>query len=112
MERKNCPNCGAVYEINEIKCPYCGTSYFDLSSLNLDNQEPFYLKIKVNGMVLTQLVKPTICQINMESNNVDIIGGTQQQKITTCTISTTVNYNLNFEAISNPKNNTLITIHK
>lgn len=38
---KNCPNCGAPYDIQLNKCPYCGTSYFDLSALDLTNREPF-----------------------------------------------------------------------
>ena len=51
-EQKNCPNCGAPYDINQIKCPYCRTSYFDISSISLDN-EPIYLKIKYNGKFIT-----------------------------------------------------------
>lgn len=27
MERTNCPNCGAVMEPAETRCPYCGTPY-------------------------------------------------------------------------------------
>ena len=48
MTQKNCLNCGAPYDINENKCPYCGTSYYDLSALDLSNNEPCYLKIKIN----------------------------------------------------------------
>lgn len=48
---KNCPNCGAVYEIDKNKCPYCGTSYYDMSAIDFEDGEPFYLKIKtkMNG---------------------------------------------------------------
>lgn len=57
---KNCPNCGATYEIDKNKCPYCGTRYYDMSAVNFEDGEPFYLKIKteVNGktVYVTQLV--------------------------------------------------------
>ncbi len=39
---KNCPNCGAVYETDKNKCPYCGTSYFDMSFVDFTNGIPFY----------------------------------------------------------------------
>lgn len=47
MTQRNCPNCAAPYNIELNKCPYCGTSYYDLSALDLTAREPFYLKIKV-----------------------------------------------------------------
>jgi len=46
MKQTNCPNCGAPYEAELNKCPYCGTSYFDLSFIDFDATEPFYIKIK------------------------------------------------------------------
>lgn len=62
MRKRNYPNCGAPYDIELNKCPYCGTSYYDLSALDIDAREPFYLKIKsdLNGKLcyITQLVKP------------------------------------------------------
>lgn len=44
---RNCPNCGAVYEPEKNKCSYCGTSYFDMTAINIPAREPFYLKVKV-----------------------------------------------------------------
>ena len=42
----NCPNCGVPLDPNANKCSYCGTSYFDITSINIDDGEPFYLKLK------------------------------------------------------------------
>ena len=39
----NCPNCGAGIEGDKDKCPYCGTSYFDICGLQCDGT-PFILK--------------------------------------------------------------------
>ena len=69
MTQKNCLNCGAPYDINENKCPYCGTSYYDLSALDLSNNEPCYLKIKINhdgkNIFITQLVKPSFGEMKI-----------------------------------------------
>lgn len=53
---KNCPNCGAPYDVVLDKCPYCGTSYFDMSCIDVDGREPFYLKMRYRGRVFTSKV--------------------------------------------------------
>ena len=58
MENCNCPNCAAPLELGEYKCPYCGTLYLNLSMINFDKQEPFFLTIKKDGALITQKVKP------------------------------------------------------
>jgi hypothetical protein len=64
MSNRNCVNCGAPFNIELNKCPYCGTSYFDMSCLDLDSGKPFALKIKtkINGKncFITQMVRPLI----------------------------------------------------
>ena len=41
MNKLNCPNCGAPINPDNNKCSYCGTSYFDLSSIDVDTGKPF-----------------------------------------------------------------------
>ena len=65
-ENRNCPNCGAPYDVGLSKCPYCETSYFDLSCLQI-NGDPFYLKIKTtDGLVITQKCVLTSAQISVD----------------------------------------------
>lgn len=72
----NCLNCGAPFEANEEKCSYCGTSYYDMSALDINSDKPFMLKIKtkMNGMdcYITQLVRvlPS-ANIEMSAETVD-----------------------------------------
>lgn len=41
----NCPNCGAVIDrYKYIKCPFCGTDYFDFAPMEIGDS--FYIKIK------------------------------------------------------------------
>ena len=68
-ENRNCPNCGVPYDVGLSKCPYCGTSYFDLSCLQIDG-DPFYLKIRTtDGLVITQKCILTSAQINIEPHH-------------------------------------------
>lgn len=104
MMQRNCPNCGAPYDVELNKCPYCGTSYYDLSALDFSAQEPFYLKIKVdmNGSpcYITQLVRPRIDNISMEFNSdtVECRSGIGN-KVTEVIRSNSLITNLSFEAV-------------
>lgn len=64
-EVRNCNNCGATIELDKIKCPYCGTAYYDLSCMPL--HIPFYLKINVGTDV-----KPDIIETKVYLSNVAI----------------------------------------
>lgn len=47
MKNKNCPNCGAVYTLEDVKCPYCGTLYFDMGCLDLSENTPVFIRYKL-----------------------------------------------------------------
>lgn len=55
---RNCMNCGAPFDPELDKCSYCGTSYFDLSALDLSSEKPIMLKLKIGNSIITQLVVP------------------------------------------------------
>lgn len=40
MSKTNCINCGAAKEWDAVKCPFCGTTYFDFTSIDFTKQEP------------------------------------------------------------------------
>jgi hypothetical protein len=111
---RNCPNCGAPYDMDVNKCPYCGTSYYDLSSLDLSSREPFYLKIKtnMNGMpcYITQLVraKPNM-SIEVGTETVDYCDG-YVRTLGTCVSKQTMTTNIEFEAVTSPNHKNLCTI--
>lgn len=45
MKGRNCPNCGATLDNENVKCPYCGTLYYDLSTIPMN--QPFFLSLNV-----------------------------------------------------------------
>lgn len=114
MPNRNCPNCGAPYDIDVNKCPYCGTSYFDLSALDFSTREPFYLKIKtkMNGMpcYITQLVRPCADMfMELHSETVDCCD-TFGNVVSTFNRGSTLTTNISFETVVSPEHKNLCTI--
>lgn len=107
---KNCPNCSAPYDIEENKCPYCGTIYFDMSIIDFDNQEPFYLKIKSHGLCFTQLVVPKADDLTMTiSEDTTYVTNGKMNKISSFVSNKTASINVSFEAVVD-KQGTLIRV--
>lgn len=44
MSKTNCINCGAAKEVEEIKCPFCGTVYLDMTNIDFSGRTPVILK--------------------------------------------------------------------
>ena len=114
MRSRNCPNCGAPYETELNKCPYCGTSYYDLSALDITAREPFYLKIKteLNGRpcYITQLVRfKNDMSIELSSETVDAVGF-GGIPICSFTRGMSLTTNLSFEAVVSDTHHNLCTI--
>lgn len=114
MNQRNCPNCAAPYDIVLNKCPYCGTSYYDLSALDLTGHEPFCLKIKteMNGVpcYITQLVKPSVDMSIEFSSNTVAAYGELGNRLCSFTRSNTMTTNISFEAVTTENNKNLCTI--
>lgn len=71
MKEENCLNCGSPLDPFLSICPYCGTSYFDLTSLDLINKQPVFLKLKTlfdnEPVEITLLVKPELRSIEINT---------------------------------------------
>lgn len=65
--KRNCPNCGAPVEIETSKCPYCKTSYFDFSAIEIDKDEPVFIKFKVGKETYTALAVLTSTEMEREN---------------------------------------------
>lgn len=47
MSMTNCVNCGSAKDVNETVCPFCGTSYFDLTDIDLsEHRHPCIVRFK------------------------------------------------------------------
>ena len=100
---KNCPNCGAPFELNKYKCPYCGTLYLDLSMIDFDDRTPIFLSIKRNGYLITQKVLPQTADFEMTSDEVYAVGG-RGNKLCSFIRNNTLETNIQFIAIPDEHN--------
>ena len=77
MSRTNCVNCGAAKDINEIKCPHCGTTYLDLTMIDFTSDAPvvckFVLPVYGKKAVLSMLAKPKLEEMTVHTNFEDVI---------------------------------------
>ena len=60
MSKTNCVNCGHGKDPGEIKCPFCGTTYFDMTGIDITMDEPVVLMLKDprSGNILQLLAHP------------------------------------------------------
>lgn len=107
-KRTNCPNCGAILEIGEVKCPYCGTTYYDLSAIDFNSNEPIFLTIKKGNMLITQKVKPQTFSFESSCDEV-FATDSKGHKLMALKRSMTLDTNITFTAIPD-KNNRLAVI--
>lgn len=107
-EHKNCPNCAAPYDPALSKCPYCGTIYFDMSVIDFDHHEPFWLKIRVHGYEITQFVVPEMGEMTISHNPVccDWFG---QRKVM-FSGPPDVTTDISFHAVAAPDTNKMATV--
>ena len=103
MNQRNCPNCGAPYKIELNTCPYCGTSYFDMSAIDIGERRPFYLKLKMDNMIFTSKViaEPDI-QILFNEESYDAIGR-YGNKVGRIAVNRNIDINMCFKSVYDSK---------
>lgn len=107
---KNCPNCGAVYSLEEVKCPFCGTLYYDLTAIDFSEGKPVFLSTRLpNGQVITQCAIPRFESFDVAHDYTDCMdaSGMVVRKFVS---STRVTTNVKFEAIPYGNSRTLFTV--
>ena len=72
MSKPNCINCGAAKEVTEIKCPFCGTVYIDMTTIDFYGRTPVILKLQGPGKSKPVIVKaiPTMGRFDINYNTV------------------------------------------
>lgn len=60
--KTNCPNCGAPIE--SAKCPYCGTLFYDMTEIDLQN--PGYIRLKYGDRIIQGRMYPSRCTLTTE----------------------------------------------
>lgn len=82
MSKTNCINCGSAKDTDEIKCPFCGTTYLDFTAIDFGSGDPvicqFVLPKDVKygdtdkRVVMSMKAVPMLEEIVMTTSRMDI----------------------------------------
>ena len=108
MNQRNCPNCGAPYNVELSTCPYCGTSYFDMSAIDINEGRPFYLKLKIDNKIFTSKViaEPDIT-VNFYEDTYSALG--RYGEVGRVVVNSNIDIDMRFKSVYDP-NQVLCTL--
>ena len=112
MSKTNCINCGATKDTSEIKCPFCGTTYLDMTAIDFTSDDPvvcqFVLPYSKDKIIMSMLAHPQLDELKMQSNETEITSfGAPIYKITE---SKEMNVGISFKPVVNRKTNELFSV--
>lgn len=76
MSMTNCVNCGSAKDIDAKVCPFCGTSYFDFTDIDLDQRHPCIVRFKFKDNIFSMkafvgMAEFTYAPITMDITSLD-----------------------------------------
>lgn len=74
MSMTNCVNCGSAKEESASVCPFCGTSYFDFTDIDLSSRKSCVIRFKQDNMVFQMKAYVTDAEFKFFQDQIDIIG--------------------------------------
>lgn len=98
MSKTNCINCGAAKDVEDVKCPFCGTSYFDMTAIDLNESLPVALMIRKGRFVFQMLAKPELQSVSIE-DDIDYVTDWKESHLGQFTKSRTVTAGVQFRAV-------------
>ena len=120
MSKTNCVNCGAAKDTSEIRCPFCGTTYLDMTGIDFASGDPvvcqFVLPNNVhfgdsdNRVIMSMLAVPRLEEISMQANTTTVYGGTGYYPLASFTDSYDINIGVSFVPVSGPNSKTLFEL--
>ena len=72
MSMTNCINCGSAKETTQSVCPFCGTSYFDLTDIDLFRTTPCVVRFKMDGTIFQMKAFVSRANFNIEPECMEI----------------------------------------
>ena len=117
MSKTNCINCGAVKDTDEIKCPFCGTTYLDLTAIDFASDDPvvcqFVLPNNIRRgdsdgrVIMSMLAVPELENISMTANTCDVYDGNNPYPLARFTRSWDMNIGVSFMPVVKNNSKTL-----
>ena len=73
MSMTNCVNCGSAKEVSASVCPFCGTSYFDLTDIDLsEDRKPCVVRFKYRGNIFQMKSFLTLAEFTLRPSYLDV----------------------------------------
>ena len=72
MSMTNCVNCGSAKDIYAKVCPFCGTSYFDLTDIDLDQRHPCVVRFKFQDHIFQMKAFVGLAEITIVPRHLDV----------------------------------------
>ena len=73
MSMTNCPNCGSAKDPHVSVCPFCGTSYFDLTDIDLgERNAPALVRFKYNGTIFSMKAFVRMAEFTIRPSYLDV----------------------------------------
>lgn len=73
MSMTNCINCGSAKDIHEKICPFCGTSYFDLTDIDLgERSAPCVVRFKYKDNIFSMKAFVRMAEFTVRPSYMDI----------------------------------------
>ena len=77
MSMTNCVNCGSAKDVDAKVCPFCGTSYFDMTDIDLSSRKPCVVRFRDGENTFQIMAIPTLAEFTihpMDSYTRDVEG--------------------------------------
>ena len=70
MSKTNCVNCGSAKDTDEIKCPFCGTTYLDFTAIDFSTNDPvvceFVIPFTKERTIMQMIAIPRLNEISAD----------------------------------------------
>lgn len=118
MSKTNCINCGAAKDTSEIKCPFCGTTYLDLTSIDFSSNDPVVCQFVLpdsfhrgigGKMVMSMVAVPRLGSIEQNVEMVDVFND-YGNKLASVAQNCDINVGVSFLPVARGVNKTLFTL--
>lgn len=101
MSKTNCVNCGHGKDPDAIKCPFCGTTYLDFTSIDIESHEPCVLSLKIGGSIFTMKAIPCISEVTIRPEPVTFNFGDNMSNTLSFLRSNEISCKVEFQSVGN-----------
>ena len=111
MSMTNCPNCGSAKDPQVSVCPFCGTSYFDLTDIDLGKRRaPALVRFKYNGTIFSMKAFVRMAELTITPNYLDV--ASLDARRTSIHLSDDISANIEFVCAGGIESDVMYTVER